>query len=145
MIKLHPVAVASATMFGAACISTYQVRTRINSDEWPSARVEIDHCLSSLAFRDASSEDVYLKFRAEDPAIVAVWQRQWERTFPHGRPFPVVWVREEEGALYVHFVPSTGNGQEAEFFAGTFSQCLRLHDPNIRVETTSENIDLDLR
>jgi hypothetical protein len=121
------------------------VRLDAAPEEWPAARRGIDHCLSSLGFRNVSAEDLYPKFMEEDRRIVAVWKPTAEGSFFYVPPFSVAWVLEEEGELYVHFQPSNSEGGDAKFLAHTFSQCTQFHDPNVEVEITSSKIILDLR
>jgi hypothetical protein len=125
------------------CTSTYQVR--FETDRWPAARAEVEECLSSIGFGDVSGEDFYPEFMQEDPTIMAVWKPVAERTFIDTRPFAVAWVIDDDGEMFVHFVPGNSAGYHADFFAEKFSHCIIARDSEARIKTTSRTIFPDLR
>jgi len=128
-----------------ACTSTYQVKFRGESDEWPAVRPEIEHCLSSLGFRNISSEDFYADYLVDHPDIVAVWESTAEGSFLDVPPFAVAWVLNSDPGVHVHFQPSNSQGPDAKFFADTFTKCIQFHQPSRELEITSSRIVLDLR
>ena len=136
---------AAAALFSLACTSTYQVRFGTTREQWPHVREHISHCLASLAFHDASSEDLYPKFMEEDPSIVEVWAPDDRGSFFSTPPVAIAWVIQEQDQLYVHFQPPNSQGVYAKFLANTFSKCMQIHDPSALIEITSGKIVPDLR
>jgi hypothetical protein len=127
------------------CTSTYQARFDAAPDQWPALRADIAHCLTSLAFRDVSSEDLYPKFMEEDPTIVEVWAPIDGGSFFSTPPVAVAWVIQEEAELYVHFQPPNSQGDDANYLANTFSTCVQVHHPDATVNISSRKIVPDLR
>lgn len=146
MIEPRSALCLSLALLLTACITTtYQVGFETTPGEWPATRLDIEHCLSSLGFRNASSEGFYPEILEEDPRNLAVWKPDQDISLLYNPPFSVAWVLEEDGAYRVHFVPHNARGEEAKFFALTFSECIQLHDPDESTSITTQRIVPDLR
>jgi hypothetical protein len=133
------------SLLALACTSTYQVWFRDRSDDWPAIQPEVEHCLSSLDFRDASADEWYANYLVENPEIVAVWKPAPERSFFDTSPYAVAWVVNTHEGLHVHFQPGNMQGPYAKSLAASFRSCIHSQRPESDLEITTDAIFPDLR
>ena len=125
------------------CTTAYQAQFPRQSNEMSPADASINHCLASLGFEDRSEESMNPESISAEPELVSVWSP------PRGSnwsppPYATATVRRHPDRWTVSFVPSNGQGPEADYFSGAFSRCIFLHEPDTAVGVTSERF-IDLR